>query len=289
MESAPIRQENSKLWGDVFFPGKDVENNDWFRVWSHNVNGLSARNNSTDLQDFANTMRDKGVSICGIQETNRNFEKKRLVQSFHVNLRSVSKHYRGAVSSAQIQWPSDYQPGGTAVFVRNKWATRFLAQGDDKLGRWSWITLTGKGTTKVVFVSVYRVCDGSSGSSITSRTVRAQQEWWYAERGNSKVNLREQCMANLQRMIVTFQKEGCDVVLMMDANKGSELGSGVDKLIQNCGLADAHADSGGLESPPATYQRGSKKIDFILVSPRLVRMIVAACILPINKGYIDKL
>jgi hypothetical protein len=153
------------------------------------------------------------------------------------------------------------------------------------MGRWSWIILTGKGTTKVMFISAYRVCEGSPGSSITSKTVRAQQEWLYAEKGTPQVNLREQCILDLQRLIVKFQSEGHEIVLMMDANEGSELGSGVDKLIQRCGLADAHAAAGG--SPPATYQRGSKKIDFVLVSPRLVTAVRAAGILPLNDGYLS--
>jgi hypothetical protein len=181
---------NSVHWGDSLLPGKDIEREDWFRVWSHNVNGLSCRRDSTDLQDFTNTMRDKGVSVLGIQETNRNFEKTKLVRSFHGSLRGVSTHHKGEVSSARIQWPDDYQPGGTAVSVRNKWATRVLSKGADKLGRWSWIILSGKGTAKVAFISAYRVCDGASEAAITSRTVRAQQEWHYAEQGIQGVNLR---------------------------------------------------------------------------------------------------
>jgi hypothetical protein len=72
---------------------------------------------------------------------------------------------------------------------------------------------------------------------------------------------------------------------MMDANEGSELGSGVDKLIQRCGLADAHTAAG--TSPPAMYQRRSKKINFVLVSPRLVMAVRAAGILPLNDGYLS--
>jgi hypothetical protein len=78
--------ENLLHWGDVLGPGRDVKRDDLFRVLCHNVNGLSAQLDSTDLQDFSNTMRDKGVSVFGIQETNRNFEKKRLVKTFHDSL-----------------------------------------------------------------------------------------------------------------------------------------------------------------------------------------------------------
>jgi hypothetical protein len=40
-------------------------------------------------------------------------------------------------------------------------------------------------------------------------------------------------------------------------------------------------------SPPATYQRGSKKIDFVLVLPRLVTAVRAAGILPLNDRYLS--
>jgi hypothetical protein len=232
-------------------------------------------------------MRDKGVSLLGIQETNRNFEKTKLVRSFHGSLRGVSTHHKGEVSSARIQWPNDYQPGGTAVLVRNKWAMRVLSRGADKLGRWSWIILSGKGTAKVAFISAYRVCDGASEAAITSRTVRAQQEWHYAEQGLQGVNLREQFLTDIQRLIGKMQTEGHDIVLMMDANESSSLGSGVDRLICKCGLADAHKSAQTTLETPATYQRGTKKIDFILISPRLVSSIRAAGILPLNEGYLS--
>jgi hypothetical protein len=166
----------------------------------------------------------------------------------------------------------DYQPGGTVVLVQNKWATRFLSQGLDSRGRWSWIILMGKGMTKVMFLLAYHVCEGSSGSFITSKTVRVQQEWLYAEKGIPQVNLREQCILNLQRLIVKFHSEGHKIVLMMDANEGSKLRSGVDRLIQWCRLVEAHAAVG--TSPPPTYQHRSKKINFVLISPRLAAAVV---------------
>ena len=109
--------ENSIHWGDVLAPGRDVERDDLFRVLCHNVNGLSSRPDSTDLQDFSDTMREKGVSVFRIQETNRNFEKKWLVKSFHDSLQSVSIPHHGTVALAKLQWPRDYQPGGTVVLV----------------------------------------------------------------------------------------------------------------------------------------------------------------------------
>ena len=254
---------------------------------SHNVNGLSKANYQTDVVDFARAVDDKAIGLFGIQETNRNFERQHMLDSFHTVIKGISTHHQGAVSSAKLQWPSDYQPGGTAVSVRNKWASRFLSRGSDDLGRWSWVTLTGQGTTKITFISGYRVCDGAFESSITSRTVRSQQEWLYADRGLPQVNLRKQFVDDVIKLITAFQKSGHEIVLMMDANERSGTGSAADIISLSCDLKDAHSVSLDLTKPPATHQRGSEKIDFILVSPRVALSIRAASILAFHDGYLS--
>ena len=175
--------QDSLPWGDPHVPGNSVRELGLFRILSHNVNGLSKANYNTDVMDFARSLKDKAVSLFGIQETNRNFEVPHMLDSFHNAIKGVSSHHHGAVSSAKLKWQTDHQPGGTAVSVRDKWATRFLSKGSDDMGRWSWVTLSGQGTTKITFISGYRVCEGAPESSITSRTVRSQQEWIYADRG----------------------------------------------------------------------------------------------------------
>ena len=136
--------------------GQEVTDSGIFRVLSHNVNGLSKANHQLDVLLFARAMKEKAVSVFGIQEPNRNFERTAMLDSFHNVIWSVSSHHHGAVSSANLQLSTDYQPGGTAVSMRDKWASRFLMKGSDEFGRWSWLTLTGRGTTKS---PLYRVIE----------------------------------------------------------------------------------------------------------------------------------
>ncbi|WP_288993383.1 hypothetical protein, partial [uncultured Marinobacter sp.] len=237
---------------------------------------------------FAKAINAKDVAPVSLYEVNRNFERKDVLNSFHRHLCGLSTHHSGAVSSAKLSWPKMYQPGGTAVSVRNKWATRFLSKGSDRFGRWSWLTLTGKGTTRVTFISAYRVCDGAAESSITSGTVRSQQEWMYASLGHASVNLREQFVTDISDLITNLQGEGHDIQLSMDANEASGPGSGVDRIMSNCNLVDAHSLGTTDFSPmPATYQRGSKKIDFVLLSPRLADAVVGVSILALHDGYLS--
>jgi ribonuclease HI/exonuclease III len=277
---------SSMPWGDPIASGQQVKDSGIFRLVSHNVNGLSPANDHIDVVDMAKAMEEREVAIFGLQETNRNFERAPMVDSFHRVIRGTSTHHKGGVSSAKLQWPQDYQPGGTATSVRNQWATRFLAKGSDVYGRWSWLTLAGRGTKKITFISAYRVCDGAPEAPITSKTVRAQQEWMYADRGFSSVNLRAQFVTDIIILMNELQQHGHEVVLMSDLNEASGLGSAADKLCFECNLADAHSLGGWLHPPP-TYHRGSEKIDFVLISASLAPAVRASAILALHDGYLS--
>lgn len=130
------------------------------------------------------------------------------------------------------------------------------------------------------------MCEGASESSITSRTVQSQREWIYADRGMPQVNPRKQFVTDIIALIKSFQINGQDIVLMMDANEGQGHGSASDDIALACGLKDAHSLTCDLTTPPATYHRGSEKIDFILISPR-VALSVRAAILALQDGYLS--
>jgi hypothetical protein len=277
----------SEPWGDSLEATQTAHGN-LFRTYSHNPNGLSSRNDNLDMKQFAAALQAKEVAMASIYEVNRNFEVNSVLESFHSHLRGASTHYKGIVSSIKMGNTSDYQPGGTAVLVRNQWATRYLSSGSDILGRWSWITLTGKGTKKVSFISAYRVCEGAAIGSVTSGTVRSQQEWHYASNGQQAGNLRERFVTEISTLILDLQSQGHDIQLSMDANEASGPASGVDRIMSKCKLVDAHKLCESDSRPmPATYSRGSKKIDFVLISPSLVVAVVGVSILELHDGYIS--
>ena len=250
-------QQNTTVHGHYHRSGTEILDNGLFRVYYNNVNGLSTGRDNNDIQMFVKSIMKKECAIVAITEPNRNFDMPQMRSDYINTMRNASTHHQTALASAQMGWPNNYQPGGTAITVRNKWATRFIDKGSDTMGRWSHTTLTGKGTTRVTFIVAYRVCDGGNEAPITSRTVRAQQEWMYATQGKKKVNLRKQCMIDLARVVNKFQQEGHDVVLCMDANEGNtDPNSGVAKLLKDTGLNDVHAQFLDEESLPPTHQRG---------------------------------
>jgi hypothetical protein len=110
----------------------------------------------------------------------------------------------------------------------------------------------------------------------------------YASEGHTSINLREQFVTDISAFILKLQGEGHDIQLSMDANEASGPGSGVDRIMSNCNLVDAHSICTSDSSPvPATYQRGSKKIDFVLLSPRLIDAVAGVSILALFDGYLS--
>ena len=277
----------SKLWGDPHLTGEAFSNKNWFRLYSHNVNGLSSLADNVDVKTFVENLQRKEVAVFGIQETNRNFAIPNMLSSFHNTIRNANTHHTGSVSSANIDWPTKYQPGGTAVSAMNHWATRVISKGSDIYGRWSWIIMVGKGTKKIVFLSGYRVCQGGTKGSLCSKTVRSQQEFMYASQGEPNVDLRKRFTSDLTRMVKTFQDQGHDLVLMLDANEASSENSSIDKMLWECNLVDAHTVSRETTSPPPTHQNGKSKIDFVLISSSLVSAVRAVSILPLHDGYLS--
>ena len=94
-------------------------------------------------------------------------------------------------------------------------------------------------------------------------------------------------MIDIIKMINSFTDKGHDIILMMDANEFSSEGTAVEKISTECGLQDAHSLSLDMSPPPATYHRGSAKIDFVLVSPRAATAVRAASILALQDGYLS--
>jgi hypothetical protein len=61
------------------------------------------------------------------------------------------------VSRSPEDFLSHFQPGGTATIVCDNWVSRIIDKGEDHvgLGRWSYLTLRGKGSTKITIITTY--------------------------------------------------------------------------------------------------------------------------------------
>ena len=140
-----------------------------------------------------------------------------------------------------------------------------LRDGADRseLGRWSWLRLRGRNEVFVRIVSAYRPNPPIANSPMS---VYAQQKCTLNLRNDRRCP-REAFWDDILKEIATWQEEGDQVVLMLDANQDVR-----DQVIKNK-LATVQMREILLErhgqDAPNTYNRGRLPIDGIFATPAI--------------------
>jgi hypothetical protein len=95
---------------------------DSFRIWSANVNGLSAKDNFAALHDLRATLKIRGVDCIAIQEPNLDF----LQAKIRDKIKTVCCQHFGVArlvtSTTCIKAPTSWKPGGRMLIVLGHWA-----------------------------------------------------------------------------------------------------------------------------------------------------------------------
>eukprot|EP00957_Ditylum_brightwellii_P182678 13914775-Ditylum_brightwellii.AAC.1 len=125
------------------------------------------------------------------------------------------KNVQMEMSSSDEPSINDYQPGGTMVGARGKHMGRILEAESNmhRLGRWSYVCLTGEGK-KIYVVSAYRVAQEENNGT---HNTFIQQYQIMRSRGDENPKLRKQLCKDLAIEIKKRKKEG-EVLLLTDAN-----------------------------------------------------------------------
>jgi hypothetical protein len=219
-----------------------------------------------------------------------------------------------ALSSSQAaeQFTSYFQPGGSLTAVVDHWTSRVLSKGQDPygLGRWSYITLRGKLSSKVTIITAYRVSQKSLSSagpkSAYIQQYRAIQSEFLRHNIGDIPNPSRQFILDLQAWICHLQEEGHLIILNLDNNEDFYLAEGsVHHLYYNancltsckshdwslrslaitCGLIDVLSIHHSERPFPPTYNRGTKRINYMFISASLQDAVVCSGILPFNAFF----
>jgi hypothetical protein len=128
-----------------------------FRLWDGNLNGLSAKDNYTSLQDLCATLKTRHVNAIAIQEPNLDFLQAPIRDKITKICKSHFEFARIVTSTTCLRAPSVWKPGGSLLIVVGKWAHAIIRQASDDLGRWTSVTLNGRGSSAVTIFSAYNV------------------------------------------------------------------------------------------------------------------------------------
>ena len=141
-------------WGHSFM---EIDPLHTFRIFLQNPNGININpTNFTLLKDFQ-TCHNYGAAIISLPETKTNWRFSHQKTMLHGLLRRVWNSSAFQTSHSSELFLSDRKPGGTATIVCANWTSRLVHKGEDPLGlgRWSYVTLRGKGTKLLTIVTAY--------------------------------------------------------------------------------------------------------------------------------------
>jgi len=299
------------VWGH--FPDS-IDDTDTLRILFANPKGIKLSSDILETEYSLGRCQSLGVGALCVAETNINWDKHHALSKFYGMLRKAWKHSKVSKSFTKDDFLSENQPGGTATMVYNKWTSRVIESEEDPfgLGRWSSLTIRGRGNIRILLVTAYRVCK-QTVQSVGPKTPTAQQfrrlseQFREAERTDDPIP-RHQFIVDLQGWLEYKISKGYYVILGIDANEPFNPDGGnytpvdyqlnqpisikghdgtLQTLVRTSGLVDPLLFHHPERPPPPTYDRGKDKIDFIFVSSGLLPYATRSGIFSYNSIFIS--
>jgi hypothetical protein len=243
-----------------------IDSSTVFRVVLQNQNGLSLTYDAISLRDELTTCSQYGPAIVHLPETNVNWNRPDQRMAFKSAVYRTWMNSVITVSRSPEDFLSNYQPGGTATIICNNWISRVTNKGEDHmgLGRWSYDTLRGIGSKKVTIITAY------NASYITGDTTNYRQQ----QRTLSCLHCHHNQHVNAQpRKLFILDLQAWISHLMTENNYPD---GKLVTLIATCGLVDPLVRQHSSRPIPPSHDRGSDRIDFMLVSPNLMSAVLSS-------------
>ena len=157
-----------------------------------------------------------------------------------------------------------FQPGGVSQWSIGKAAHRVMTTGKDEtgLGRWAWTRYQGSQNITLRVITAYRPVANKKGPL----SVWNQQKTFF-DKTNREGNPRDLFTIDLLSDIRTWKECGDQIVLMLDVNddvRNCDFSTQMLTIGLEETITSQHGDMG-----PSTYERGTRPIDGIYVSPTL--------------------
>lgn len=276
LSTANSRENNP--WGDE----RGDKSANITRVYAINLNGLQLDAQGGKFDSVCRSIKEIQADVfCG-QEHN--------VDTTQANVRNImfdtaKQHWernRLVLGTSPISFATQFKPGGTMVMTVGSLTGRLCKQERDKWGRWSSQIFQGHEGRKIAIISAYQpIVKGGTAGKIT---VAAQHLSLLMQSEDNTTNPRVAFRRDLSKWLTDYQQQGYEILLIGDFNE--PLGTdpdGMSKIAGDHRLMDVMARRHSSE-PPATYARGSRRLDYALASAHICKALVRAGYDAFNNG-----
>jgi hypothetical protein len=264
------------------------------RVFLQNPNGLRLSSTPYALQHDLRLCNEYGAAALCLPETNTNWDLSKTKALFSQALKNTWRNSACIYSKSPEDFISTQQPGGTATVILDNWTSRVIDKGEDPLGlgRWSYVTLQGKADRRLTVVTAYNATISQGDATNFQQQSRVLSRMHREHEQHLIAQPRRQFILDLQGWLSDKIEGGHELIVSMDANDtynpglpgtphpveyqperptiSSTHNGKLSTLIASCGLRDPLAMQHSSRPFPASHIRGSKRIDYILVTPSLV-------------------
>lgn len=260
-------------------PLEESPSSDTTRIYVQNLNGLCWDKEGGRWPYVCDVLSGIQVDIACFSEINTNTNKYPIRTRMEQICQQHFHQSRLIMASFNHKTIHDYKPGGTAILACNEVTSIIKSHTRDRMGRWTSMCLSIDTSRTIRIISAYQVCQGSSKGTTSAaaqqRAILISEQCTTNEA--SRLHPRMAFIWDLQAFILQIQAAEEDVILVGDFNEDiNDPQSGIGELAVRCGLADVFAVRLGTSEIPATYQRGTKRLDYVLATPSLLSRIRAA-------------
>ena len=268
--------EDNDFFGDMM---EEEYQDDRTRIYFQNLNGLNWDNDGGKWPYICEVIDSNKIDVACFSELNTDTNQYNIRRKIETITQRYFSQNCVVMAASKFDTATHYKPGGTAILASESIIANIKSHTRDRMGRWTSMCFTTARNRKIRIISAYQVCKNSrpgSNTAASHQTAQIIQETTIANT-RTRPTPRQAFVTDLQAFILHCQSEQEDIILAGDFNEElNEPSSGMGSLATQCGLADLFSTRTGNSTIPATYQRGKKRIDYVLISPTLLATVKAA-------------
>jgi hypothetical protein len=247
---------------------------DTTRIYVQNGNGFNTKDEGHQLRELFEDTKQIQADLRGVIEHNldaTNFEVRKIC--FDAARKALNQHAI-EFGSSSIPFQTQYKPGGTMTIANGDIVGRITNQFSDPLGRWTTITMACRNNKLIHLITAYQVCPRPTHR--TGTTAFHQQESLLRLQGLADINPRRNFRIDIIKYMKSLETPDSAFILAGDFNEPLVLEtSNTSKISQALSLVDVMQLRHPTLDEPATHIRGSKRIDYFLISESLLPSVQA--------------
>ena len=257
------------------------------RIYGLNLNGIDIKQ-CGGWHEVCQNVKALDIDFISINEHKVDTTKQYVRERLHKDATDAfgtRRDYRLQAHSTPVRAAKCWKPGGVLQLTTGKHQSWIMDHGKDEFGRWVYTTFRCKGATPRTIITTYQVVDTNPYTSGPT-TYATQLFGLYTKSGRDEPHkLRKHHARDLIDFIHHLHSQEHSVIVQGDFNEVlGESPDGFTKLCSECHLVDPITTIHGPQDF-ATYNRGHKVLDYILVDEELLPSIVRCGYEPFNSNF----